>query len=172
MGAIQAGINQSISIAAMLYTQTGHYEQQKIERVNETEIKATKTRIDEINKNYELDAIPDKLEGIERETLIKRQAKGRELIEPLQEELRQRADPKIAEQDYHDYFESAVRKEFEHPIENFETKEETPAAQATKDAEKSLSEERAQKKQKPDKRKIARQIEQENKLKLKTEGGN
>ena len=46
MGAIQAGINQSISIAAMLYTQTGQYEQaKKLKRANEAKIKATKTEL-------------------------------------------------------------------------------------------------------------------------------
>ena len=177
MGAIQAGINQSISIAAMLYTQTGHYDQQKIKRVNKAEIKATKTRIDEINKNYGLDKenMSEDLKGVEATALTRLQEQGRELIAPLEEELRQMADPEIAEQDYSEHFESAIKNEFDNPIEDFQTEEtESPAAQATKDAEKGVSEARAQKKQNPryqkmhDKRKLARQKEKENKLK----GGN
>ncbi len=179
MGAIQSGINQSISIAAMLYTQTGQYEQQKIKKANEAKTKATKTRIDEINKNYGLDKenIPENLKGVEATALTRLQEQGRELITPLEEELRQMADPEIAEQDYSEHFESAIKNEFEHPNENWETEEtDSPAAQATKDAEKGVSEARAQKKQNPryqimhDKRKLARQKEKENKLKLK--GGN
>ena len=175
MGAIQSGINQSISIAAMLYTQTGHYDQQKVKKVNE----ATRARINEINKNYGLDKenMPENLRVIGEKALTELQEQGKKLIEPLEEELRQRADRKMAKQDLKEHFESAMENELEHPtdgIMNPKTKEESPAAQATKDAEKGVSEARAQKKQMPryqkmhDKRKIAREKEKENKLK----GGN
>ena len=180
MGAIQAGVNQSISIAAMLYTQSGHYEQQKGIKANEAKIKATRDRIDKIRENYGFNKenIPKYMRELGADAFAKVKKQGEELIAPLEEELRQMGDPKIAGQDLGDQLEAAMKNESEHPNENLETEEteepDSPVAQATKDAEKGVSEARAQKKQMPryqkmhDKRKIARQKEKENKLK----GGN